>query len=200
MMQSFSEKNKKERGFTIVEVLIALTIFSIAVGGVITVAVQGGLNINASKLSLTANYLADEGVELMRAMRDTSVINATTTTVGWNSFTSAFGATGTRCTDASHGNSPCDINPTISSLVFPSISNVVNCTGSCPLYYLTSGSNQGYYSSVSPGSGTLPSPYSRQIVVTPLGANEVRVTSTVIYLTGSISNTVTVSENLYNWY
>jgi prepilin-type N-terminal cleavage/methylation domain-containing protein len=189
---------RHERGFTIVEVLIALTIFSIAVAGVITIAVQGGMNVNASKLTLTANYLADEGVELMRAMRDTSVVGATTTTIGWNAYTSVFGTT--RCTVVS----PCDIDPTIApstpSGPFPSINNVVNCAMYCSLYTYTSGPKQGYYSSTLGGSGVTLSPYRRQITVTPLSANEVRVIVKVQYNIGTVMQTVTSSENLYNWY
>lgn len=196
-MRSFTEKKNtgRERGFTIVEVLISLTIFSIAIAGVITVAAQGGLNVNASKMSVTATYLADEGVELMRAMRDTAVLGAGAgaESAGWAAFTSSFGATA--CTAAS----PCDIDPTGSSSPFPSVSNVVSCAsgGYCPLYVTTAG---GAYTDLSVGAAL--SPYSRQIVVTPMGSggNEVRVTVKVKYLLGTVPETITASEDLFNWY
>ena len=186
-----------ERGFTIVEVLISLTIFSIAVAGVITVAVQGGLNVNASKLSLTATYLADEGVELMRAMRDTSVIAAGVgnESTGWSNFSAVYGAT--LCTAAA----PCDIDPTTGSTPFPAIANVIpTCSltgGYCPLY---PGATGGYTDSSS--GGVAASPYSRQIIVTPKGSgsNELQVTVNVKYMEGTIPETVTETENLFNWY
>ena len=183
-----------ERGFTIVEVLVSLLIFSIAIVGVITVAAQGGLNVNDSKLSLTATYLADEGVELMRAMRDTAVIGGSTPSAGWASFTSVVGAT--RCTSGE----PCDIDPTVPSVPFPSLgANIVTCTagGFCPLYYLPTG-----YTDISPGTGATPSLYSRRITVTPVGTsgNEVTVSVTVRYPEGVTTKSVTETENLFNWY
>jgi prepilin-type N-terminal cleavage/methylation domain-containing protein len=197
-IRNYPQKNTRERGFTIVEVLISLTIFSIAVAGVITIAVQGGLNVNASKLRVTATYLADEGVELMRAMRDTTVLSTVLASgagsegAGWASFTGTFG--GTVCT----AGSPCDIDPTILSTPFPSTTNVVACasSGFCPLYYVPA---TGHYSDTAP-SGTAASPYSRQIVVSSLTPDEVQVVVRVRYLEGTTMQTVTQTENLFNWY
>lgn len=193
---------RDERGFTIVEVLISLLIFSIAIAGVITVAAQGGLNVDDSKLSLTATYLADEGVELMRAMRDTSVIGGSTEAAGWTAFTSIVGST--VCTTAVGGTpaSPCDIDPTVTPPgPFPSPSaNIVTCTvgGFCPLYYLSTGN----YTDISPGVGSSPSPYSRQITVAQIGTsgNEVQVVVKVKYAEGVSTKSVTETENLFNWY
>lgn len=191
----FSKIVRNERGFTIVEVLVSLLIFSVAVTGVITVAAQGGLNVNASKLALTATYLADEGVELMRAMRDNAVLGGATPAEGWDAFADTFGSM--VCTiDA-----PCDIDPTILSSPFPSGTNVVACPtgpglGFCPLYLQADGS----YGDTAPTGGTA-SPYSRQIVVVPVtgtDGNEQQVTVKVRYRVGAGTKTVTVGENLFN--
>lgn len=185
---------RDERGFTIVEVLVSLLIFSVAVTGVITVAAQGGLNVNASKLTLTATYLADEGIELMRAMRDNAVIGGATPADGWDAFTAAYGSS--TCTLTA----PCDIDPSVLSSPFPSGANVVACPtgpggGFCPLYVQSDGS----YGDTAP-TGASPSPYSRQIVVVPVSGSsgdEQQVTVKVRYKVGTGTKTVTVSENLF---
>jgi len=190
-------KLKAAAGFTLVEVLIALAIFSIAITGVITVAAQGGTNISVARDKITATYLADEGIELMRAMRDTAVVDAGVgfEDIGWAAFTSSSYAS--LCTVSS-----CDIDSTdysgSSSIPFPNSSNVIGCAptgGFCPLKY---NPTSGYYSAVAPAG--LPSLFSRAIIISVISADEVKVTSTVHWKEGTVVQSVTQSENLYNWY
>jgi prepilin-type N-terminal cleavage/methylation domain-containing protein len=203
---SSQQKNTAEQGFTIVEVLISLTIFSIAVAGVITVAAQGGLNVNAAKDKLTATYLADEGIELMRALRDTHVVAepSGSEAAGWTAF---IGDVSTRCTiDA-----PCDIDATDSSgsgtIPFPSTSNVITCGGPgtfCPLYYnSTVGSpDEGFYQDFVP-PGLLPvAKFSRSITISPspTSSDEMVVTSSVTWKEGALQQTITQRESIFNWY
>lgn len=195
LLHTFSQARHDERGFTIVEVLVSLLIFSVAVTGVISVAAQGGLNVNASKLSLTATYLAGEGVELMRAMRDNAVLGGATPADGWDAFTGTFGASVCTLT------APCDIDPTILSTPFPSVVNVVACPtgpglGFCTLYQQA----DGLYGTTAPTGGTA-SPYSRQIIVVPVSGttgDEQQITVKVRYKVGTSTKTITVSENLFN--
>lgn len=191
----------KEYGFTLVEVLISLTIFSIAVAGVITVAIQGSSNVNAARNKVEASYLADEGIELMRGMRDTAVVNAVasggTEDDGWLAFISP--AYAGLCATA-----PCDIDPTNNSGVdpYPSASSISDCSsypGSmCPLYYIPS---TGYYTSVVTMPGLSPSVFKRTIQIdTTLGPNQVRITSKVEWTEGLTNPSVTQTEVLFNWY
>ncbi len=196
-------KNQKlhSSGFTLVEVLIALTIFSIAVAGVITVSVQGNLNIHSARNKMVANYLADEGVELMRALRDTAVVNAgvgSESTVGWPAFTAM---TASVCT----ATAPCDIDATnyANSDPYPSASNILNCTtvssdGFCPIYYIPA---HGYYTSMIAGfPGTPQTAFSRNIMLIPISADEMRIVVTVHWMEGTVQKTVEQVESVYNWY
>ena len=198
-----SKKQKAEFGFTIVEVLISLTIFSIAITGVITVAAQGSLNINAARNRVTAAYLAVEGIELMRAMRDTAVVEAGIgfEDIGWGNFTTALSG---YCTPMV----PCDIDVTDLSSVtanhYPSSANFTACGGVagpfCPLYYddrLTVGS--GFYTNY-PIPGVDPSIFSRSIIARIIRPDEVAVESTVTWKEGVTTQTITQTENIYNWY
>jgi prepilin-type N-terminal cleavage/methylation domain-containing protein len=199
MAISFLKQYKKtERGFTMVEVLVAVTLFSIAVAGVITAAVQGGININYAKFRLTANYLAQEGIELMRAKRDSYVIdNSTDFETGWNTFaTEAL----SNCTLAG----PCDIDVTdVSTPVVggtaPLGLRYVPCVAGCSITYESGVSGLGYYGHSSLGT---PTPFTRRITVAtfPSSPNELEITSTVTWLEGTNTQSVTISESLFNWY
>jgi prepilin-type N-terminal cleavage/methylation domain-containing protein len=199
-MKTQCTKNN-EYGFTLVEVLISLLIFTVAITGVITVSSQGSLNVNSAKNRVIATFLADEGIELARAMRDTTVVRTVasggTENDGWDAFVLSHG-TGSPCAIA------CDIDPTntASSDPFPdNIANIQPCSGFCVLNY----TSDGYYSSVAPGT---PSIFSRSIVLKDAETGldiipttqEVRVESTVEWKDGLITQSITQSETMFNWY
>ncbi|MBP7804935.1 MAG: prepilin-type N-terminal cleavage/methylation domain-containing protein [Candidatus Pacebacteria bacterium] len=227
MKQGTRIKNQKttnknhSRGFTLVEVLISLAIFSIAITGVITVAVQGGVSTTAAKNRVIAKYLADEGIELARALRDTTILGeGVLPTAGsrilWqtkyaNNTSDIF----TKCSTV-HA---CDIDvrnvdPSVPEGGFPIRGNIKICpTGAlCPLYYNTLASHlySGYYLNdnlLGSGGPLQPSPFSRGIVIeaipmtTPAAyADEVKVTVTVSWNEGTNIRTLSVSENQYDWY
>ena len=193
----FKTNTHKEKGFTMVEVLVAVTLFSIAVAGVITAAVQGGININYAKMRLTANYLAQEGIELMRAKRDSYVIdNSTDFTSGWNAFATEALA---NCTSAG----PCDIDVADTSTTIvggsaPLGLRYIPCVSGCQITY-EGGSGLGYFSHSSLGT---PTQYTRRLTVVtfPLSPDELQVTSTVTWQEGTSTQSVIVSESLFNWY
>lgn len=61
-----------QHGFTIVETLVALSIFSVAVIALISVTISGSSGSTYVKNKLTASYLAQEGIEMVRNLRDTA--------------------------------------------------------------------------------------------------------------------------------
>jgi len=63
---------KKNKSFTIVEVMISMSIFILVVGGSIVLIQQTLVMISIAKQKLTAYYLAQEGIELVRNIRDTN--------------------------------------------------------------------------------------------------------------------------------
>lgn len=62
---------QKNKGFTLIETLVALSIFVTSVTVLLVATGNGIQNTNAAQNRLTATYLAQEGVELVRAARDT---------------------------------------------------------------------------------------------------------------------------------
>lgn len=62
--------NKKNKGFTLVETLVALAVVSTALMGVSTLIISNIFNARAVQQNLVAGNLAQEGLEVVRAIRD----------------------------------------------------------------------------------------------------------------------------------
>jgi prepilin-type N-terminal cleavage/methylation domain-containing protein len=197
MKQNFLKRNK---GFTLVETLVAISIFSISILGLLSILAAGVTNTTYDKNKMVASYLAQEGVEYMRNLRDTHVLYDTGgSSVGWNNFKTQVGlANNTICSNASGYGCYFDdsvvnfLNPNMpmESLGLVACSNAT-CSGA-PLKYDSSTGKYGY------GSGTNSS-FIRQIKMSLINANEIKISSTVYWTQGTNSSSVTFSENLFEW-
>ena len=185
-----SLQNKKG-GFTLVETLVAILIFSSSIVALLT-ATSGGLSeVTLLRNKLTANYLAQEGIEQVRNVRDQSV--AVLGTGGWQSFIT--------------NTSTCQNSTGCVFSAFPSISpnppTIFSCgTPPSDPCELVVDSLSGLYAPSVPG--TIPNPVSspirRQIVITPSSATEeAKITVTVSWNQGVSSPQVILEEYLYNW-
>ena len=66
--------NAMKRGFTLVEVLVSIFIVTVGAGGAFSL-VQKTLNFTTNAaLQLEASYLAQEGIEIVRNIRDTNLL------------------------------------------------------------------------------------------------------------------------------
>lgn len=64
----------KSRGFTLLEVIVAVFIFAIGIGGVFAFLQQTLILGSTLRNQLAASYLAQEGVEIVRNIRDTNFL------------------------------------------------------------------------------------------------------------------------------
>ncbi|MFT5280954.1 MAG: prepilin-type N-terminal cleavage/methylation domain-containing protein [Flavobacteriaceae bacterium] len=128
-------KKNNTKGFTLLETIVALFIMSTAMSALVFITLEGVNNTTFVKDRLTANFLAQEGVELVRNIRDVHVrfVSAGQDRgASWNTFTTFMNP----CimTD-------CTIDPIKSSID----SNIVKaCKGTCP--FLTMDSAEYVYS------------------------------------------------------
>jgi len=178
----------RSTGFTLVEVLVAISIFMVAIVALVVVSAQSISNTAYAKNQLTASYLAEEGIELVRSARDDEVSLG-----GWSGFLSSTAYS------ACSGSLGCMIEPSASSLITP-IGNITVCQSPfcAPFYYDT---RTGFYNYDTSGDPTL---FTRTITIDDNGGTldpqkEVRVTSKVSWPEGLVTQTVSMTENLYNW-
>ncbi len=194
-------KNKKDwqvlnlsKGFTLIETLVAISIFSISILSMMSVLSSGISNTDYAKKKMIATYLAQEGIEYIRNMRDTYVLSRTTSQQGWIGFQSKI--------DLSCKNSNfCyfdDAKFLTSGLI--SDTDIYNCNilpgGLCiNLFYNTTTGQYGYDQINGVDSG-----FTRSINVTfPLDDNEIKVYSKVSWTQGSGPHSITLTEDLFNW-
>lgn len=86
-MKLFYKKIKKlNDGFTLVETLVAISIFSMSIIVLMSVLGGGISDISYAKKKMTAGYLAQEGIEYVRNMRDNYVLYTATTPYNWDEF------------------------------------------------------------------------------------------------------------------
>jgi prepilin-type N-terminal cleavage/methylation domain-containing protein len=193
-------KGRKSGGFTLVEVLVAIFIFSLAITALMAALASGISDTTYAKQKMTATYLAQEGIEYMRNMRDDYVLYPTTS-FNWGKsgdiydFMKAINLCETTSspygcgfdssilpTDPDFIISPCDVTTNFGS------SNI------CELYVNNGNYNIKY-------TGGINSGFLRTITVDPNfnSGQEVKMTSTVFWAEGTATHNVSFSENLFNW-
>ncbi|MEK7572604.1 MAG: type II secretion system protein [Patescibacteria group bacterium] len=199
MFNYFKQKNKNKSGFTLVETLIAISIFSMSIVALMSVLATGIADTNYAKNKIIASYLAEEGIEYIKNMRDTYVIYGSTSTQGWNDFKLKIQAqpacksvSGIGC-NFSDSLGVFDIATLQSSMNFSSCDN----NNACSLYYYNTLGKYSYNHSL-PG---VDSGFTRKIMVTESANNplELKVTSVVSWSKNSISYNVAFSDNLLKW-
>ncbi|MFA6000012.1 MAG: prepilin-type N-terminal cleavage/methylation domain-containing protein [Candidatus Paceibacterota bacterium] len=188
----FKVIRQNNRGFTLVETLVAISIFTMSVLTLLIILSQGISSVNYAKNKIIAEYLAQEGIEYMNNIRDTNVITASTASVGWNDFKAQINSCFTL--DGCYLNDN-DLFDGGASLTVKNLS-YTPCTGNCPalLYDLGNSSNGKYNYSYG-----LTTTFVRKITTTQVSPDEIKVTSSVSWSQGSGTKTVTFSTNLFNW-
>jgi len=77
-------KRLSTNGFTLIELLITVSVITVGILGVFTAVQQGIIIVDYSRSRLTAAFLAQEGVEIIKNIRDTNLLEGRTGTVLWN--------------------------------------------------------------------------------------------------------------------
>ena len=176
--------NKLNTGFTLVETLVAISIFSISILGMMSVLGSSIANTNYAKRKVVATYLAQEGIEYIRNMRDTAVLY----TNNGNGWTNDFKAKAKIASCKNDTNQACGI---VKPLPFDV--KICSSLSGCKLYI-----NNGGYDTVSSG---IDSGFFRKFWAEEITPNEeIKIFSKVEWKQGSGDYNITFSENLFNWY
>jgi prepilin-type N-terminal cleavage/methylation domain-containing protein len=176
-------------GFTLLETLVAISILTLSVVGPLTAANRALVAARTARDQLTASYLAQEGVEYVRAVRDNAFLAGPG--VAWVNFITAI--------FPCRGSATCTLDPSQPMGAGTGYA-LVPCSGTCAPLRLTQLSNGTYGYTQQTQSGTTVTPFTRRIQVTPVsGAEEEIVTSTVSWTYHGTVYTVVSKDHLTQW-
>ncbi len=185
-----NQKIKINRGFTLIESLVAIGILSLSILATFT-AVQGGLQGSVTaKDQITAFYLAQEAMEYIKNVRDENALNS----VSGNTRNWLYGL-------ASQASEPCYFGKTciIDSAhpaPQPAVSNPLPCSGSFnSCENLRQDPVSGLYGYTPTWALTS---FKREIQFTSISSSEVRVTIRVGWTTRGQAKSFQVSQLLYD--
>ena len=202
---STRKTRKLVHGFTLVETMVAVTILTLAVSGPLYVASRALVAAEIASDNLTASYLAQEGIEYVRAMRDDAYLNVYNPTSG----TSGSAVSSTAWSNFLTFIIPCkgayactlDASPGVITGVASGHSLAPCLVGSCPVLYLDAVAyNQK-------NSGT-PTSYTRTVWTenvpgAPVDTNgnpvDVRIVSKVSWVFHGTPYSVIIADHLTPW-
>lgn len=174
---------QKQQGYSLVEVLVAVTVLLIALVGPLTIASKGLKNASLAREQNTAFFLAQEGIEAVVKIREDNALSvyAGNNTEVWDKVEAI------NEDDACTTESPCGVDVDADFTLFECSTNT------CDLYISDSG--RGIYGHNSSGDATN---YNRELVVN-VNESRVHVLSTVTWGEAS-DQQLTLSTYLYNIY
>ena len=169
---------KHLRAFTLIETFVAITVLLISLAGPLSIAAQALKSAYYARDEITAFYLAQEGIEYVRAVRDQ------------NYLTSAAWLTGL---------DPACVAPNTCEVDFPHFWSQTCGGGSAACGPLVIDANGLFEYQIQ--ANTTPSLFTRTLTITTVaGAPDERsVTVTVSWVSAGINRSFQLSERLFNW-
>lgn len=186
--------NKKmNRGYSLVEVLVAITVLLVALVGPLTIASSGLKRANFAKEQTLAIFLAQEGMEAVVKLREDSALGADSFDNLSQVWSTSFGAIGSRCVVGS--SNYCGVSIGEDGSV--NSGSFYQCSSTNCLIKHQSNARVPYRQGPSvAGDDTV---YTRQLQVTVTGNAYAQVVSTVSW-GEALSDRVMVETYVYNTY
>ncbi len=168
-----------KKGFTIIESLVAITIMVTAITGTMA-AIQSGISSYIySKNQVTAFYLAQEGFEQLRNIRDENRLSNANWLAGIASSSE----------DPCYFGQACTVSPVEST-----VPTRCPALGACPV--LRQSVDTGFFGYDASWSPTI---FRREIQLSQISESEIAITVTVDWSKGVITRQFKAKENLLNW-
>lgn len=165
-----NKESKIKNGFTLIEMIVSVAIITIGVFGVFSVITNYSQKTQQQKERLIATYLCQEGMEIVKNIRDANLVAEVSWSEGLDSCTSALGS----C--------EADFLSTDLDRYYDS-------------HYLYIQNSSGAYLYPSSATVDVKTPFRRKITITPDGVDKLDVQVDVYWM----DNTMTIYGNLYNW-
>ncbi len=193
-------KNTNQKGFSLVETLVAISILLIVITGPMVISIRSAKSASFATEQVQAFFLAQEGLELIQKGRDDLLLrnflpstDANYISNPWSRFTdSTNSGTYRHC----YAGSGCGLSwgSTAGTLATPVACSTLS---NCLLYRSTSGRAQISHTS----AGATPTIFTRRIFLTATG-DRVQARSLVTWRTGSVvaEQSVVTDTYFYNIY
>ncbi|MFA6355035.1 MAG: prepilin-type N-terminal cleavage/methylation domain-containing protein [Candidatus Paceibacterota bacterium] len=190
---------QKNRGFTIVEAMVAILILTISVSAMLGITASSAASARYANNEITANYLLQEAVDSIRNSRDTLAFQMKDTGGGWDKFLLRYGSPSDKCFSTDNGCilimeefDPADIGG----------SDIEECDSDTGCPYLDYNEDDRVFYNYSPELNTPPnSPFKRTVNMENINEDEVKITANIKWLNGdeTIERTQTLTIYLLNW-
>lgn len=170
----------KNQGFTLIETLVAVTILLLAIVGATTAIQTGITSFIYSKEQIVAFYLAQEGFEQIRNIRDENGLNHRHWLTGLSLNSS----------DPCYFGSACIVDPVNTNVA----TRCGSGPGNCPA--LRQNATTGFFGYDASWPATT---FRREIVLTQINSNEISIVVTVNWTKGIVNRQFKARENILNW-
>lgn len=186
-------QHARDKGFTLIETLVAISVLIVSIAAPMSLVSQSLSSAFYARDQITAFYLAQEALEMVRATRDGNAL-----AIAQGESADLFGGIPNTSGD------PFIVDPIDSSQVMTLCRTIVGyqTSGICPPLQ-NNGIMYGYgktlgYDTTGPWKDTR---FTRTVRVSTVGSgsDEIRVSVTVLWQSGALSRTFTITENLYRW-
>lgn len=159
-----------KKGFTLLETVVAIAILGSVIALLLTIVASGITQARYGSQKQTANYLAQEGIELVRNHRAGYQLQAKQSGTQFSLNSGNWGSDIFSCT----------IKCVITISENNPLLDVFSCGSTCPPLYLTQ--EYGYVNQIVPGLTDKPSPFTRTIKLIPTtNPDSVELVSTVTW-------------------
>ncbi len=185
------------RGFTIIEALVAIFILTISVISMLSVTASSATSARYANNEITAKYLTEEAVDYIRNSRDTIAFqHKDDNGYGWNGFINKYEQSGTDC----FSDNGCDINMEKFAPSSPfSNADLISCSSSgCDKLYFDKKALSVFFYSHNSIYG-VKSIFSRTIKMKKINNDQIKVTVRVDWANGSLARTQSIVVYLLNW-
>lgn len=186
-------KKRTQRGFTLIETLVAVMILASSIAGPLSIASRSLSNSLVAKDQIIAFFLAQDAVEYVRFVRDSNRLKGADWLAG--SGGSSAGIDLSPCATANG----CYVDSTINNPATPTTCTSAGCAADATTPSLSYDSTNALFTYAT-GPGITASIFTRQILLTNISTTEQKLTVTVTWSdVGGVTRRVQVYENIFQW-